>query len=95
MLEIMADFHSSNQLDATILVSIWELGVVVGPIIIGPLSETDGRLMVYHAANILSISFAAIAAFSQNMDMLIAPCFFLRIDGGIYNIEPMHRRRHV
>lgn len=75
--QILAEFHTSNQLDSTILVSIWELGEVVGPIIIGPLSEIDGRLLVYHTANILFIIFAAVAALSQSMNMLIAFRFLL------------------
>lgn len=74
---ILVEFHSSNQLYSTILVSIWELGEVVGPLVIGPLSEIYGRLPVYHTANILFITFAAIAALSQNINMLIAFRFLL------------------
>ena len=74
---ILGEFHSDSQLDATILVSIWELGEVVGPLIIGPLSEIYGRLRVYHTANVLFIIFSAIAAESQNIRMLIALRFLL------------------
>lgn len=74
---ILADFHSSNQIESTILVSIWELGEVVGPLLIGPLSEIYGRLPVYHTANILFIVFAAIAALSQSINMLIVFRFLL------------------
>lgn len=45
---ILKEFHTTNQLYATILVSIWELGEVVGPFLIGPLSEIYGRLPVFH-----------------------------------------------
>lgn len=74
---ILSEFHSTDQLDSTILVSIWELGEVVGPLLIGPLSEIYGRSAVYHAANTAFIAFALIAAESQNMNMLIAFRFML------------------
>ncbi|KAG9202755.1 hypothetical protein G6514_004008 [Epicoccum nigrum] len=37
---ILAEFKSTNKLDATLLVSIWELGEVLGPLVVAPLSET-------------------------------------------------------
>jgi MFS family permease len=89
---ILTEFHSSNQLYSTILVSIWELGEVVGPLVIGPLSEIYGRLPVYHTANILFITFAAIAAISQSINMLIAFRFLLpRIISSIYDLECVYR----
>lgn len=74
---ILEEFHSTNHLESTILVSIWELGEVVGPLIIGPLSEIYGRLPVYHTANVLFIIFSAAAAKSQSLAMLIAFRFLL------------------
>lgn len=75
--KILDDFHSDNQLHATILVSIWELGEVVGPLVVGPLSEIYGRLPIYHIMNILFVSFSVAAAESRNIDMLIAFRFLL------------------
>ena len=74
---ILVEFNSNNHLESTLLVSIWELGEVVGPLIIGPLSEVYGRLPVYHVANILFIVCSAIAAESRSINMLIAFRFLL------------------
>ena len=68
----MAEFHSNDQLESTILVSIWELGEALGPLIVAPASEILGRLPVYNAANALFILFSIGAAESQNINMLIA-----------------------
>ena len=70
--QILADFHSHNEPDATILVTVWELGQVVGPLLIAPLSELYGRLPVYHTANVLFIAFSIGIATSSSMSTLIA-----------------------
>ncbi|KAH8725906.1 major facilitator superfamily domain-containing protein [Phaeosphaeriaceae sp. PMI808] len=74
---ILKEFHSTNKFHATLLVSIWELGEVVGPFIVGPLSEIYGRLPVFHGFNVMFILFAVGAANSTNMETLIAMRFFL------------------
>ena len=56
----------------TLLVSIWELGEVFGPILIAPLSELVGRAPVYNGANILFCVMSLVSGFSSNMSMLIA-----------------------
>ncbi|OCL09910.1 MFS general substrate transporter [Glonium stellatum] len=85
---ILGEFHSTNKLDSTILVSIWELGEVVGSFLVAPLSEIYGRLPVYHAANILFIIFAIAAAESISMGMLIAMRFFLGLSVASTVINP-------
>ena len=74
---ILQEFHTTNTLESTLLVSIWELGEVVGPLFIAPLCESFGRLPTYHAANIAFILFTVAAAESTSMGMLIAMRFFL------------------
>lgn len=74
---ILAEFKSNNKLDATLLVSIWELGEVLGPLVVAPLSETWGRLPVYHGTNVLFVVFSVVAARSTSMGMLIAMRFLL------------------
>lgn len=69
--QILKDFHSTNALDATILVSIWELGEIVGPLLIAPLSELYGRLVIYHIANVLFILCSISGALSTSINMLI------------------------
>ncbi|TEY46284.1 hypothetical protein BOTCAL_0317g00040 [Botryotinia calthae] len=69
---VMDEFHVTNELYSTLLVSIWELGEVFGPFLVGPLSEVYGRMPVYHAGNILFILCLIGGALSTNMSMLIA-----------------------
>src|SRR5262245_49302861 len=85
---ILAEFHSKNKLDSTIMVSIWELGEVVGPFLIAPLSEIYGRLPVFHVFNIMFILFAIGAAQSKNMATLIAMRFFLGLSVASSVINP-------
>jgi MFS family permease len=73
----LQEFRSTDKLQSTLLVSIWELGEVVGPLIIAPLAESFGRLPVYHAANICWILLTIAAAESTSMGMLIAMRFLL------------------
>lgn len=85
---ILEEFHSQSQLEATILISIWELGEVVGPLVVGPLSEVYGRLPVYHTANVLFIVFSIVAAESWNINMLIACRFLLGFSVASTTLNP-------
>lgn len=85
---ILQEFRSTNQLHATILVSIWELGEVVGPFLIGPLTEIYGRLPIYHGFNVMFILFAVGAANSSNIQTLIAMRFFLGLSVASSVINP-------
>ncbi|KAI9041298.1 MFS general substrate transporter [Aspergillus affinis] len=69
---ILVGFHSNNVLYRTLIVSIWELGEIVAPLIWGPLSELYGRRWVLNIANVLFIAFHAGTALSTNIHMLIA-----------------------
>ncbi|KAJ8060780.1 hypothetical protein OCU04_011083 [Sclerotinia nivalis] len=69
---ILASLRSNHEIFLMLLVSVWELGEASGPLFIGPLSETYGRLPVYHMTNILFIIFSIACAVSSNIDMLLA-----------------------
>lgn len=86
--QVLAEFHSTSQLESTILVSIWELGEVFGPLIAGPLSERYGRLPVYHTTIILFIIFSIAAAKSKNINMLIAFRFLLGLTVASTTLNP-------
>lgn len=86
--QILDEFHSTSHLESTILVSIWELGEVVGPLIVGPLSERYGRLPVYHTANFLFVIFSAAAAQSTSIQMLIAFRFLLGVSVASTTLNP-------
>jgi MFS family permease len=74
----MKEFHSTNSLLATFVVSIYLLGYAIGPLIMAPLSEIYGRLPVYHVSNVLFVVFTVACAVSSNLGMLIA---FRFLDG--------------
>lgn len=61
-----------NIVYTTLLVSIWELGEVVSPLIIAPLSELYGRFWLYQICNALYILFSVGCALSSNIQMLVA-----------------------
>jgi len=70
--EILLHFKETNQIYVTLLVSIWELGEACGPLLIAPLSETYGRLPIYHTTSILFVVFSICCALSSNLNMLVA-----------------------
>jgi MFS family permease len=97
--DILAEFHSTDRLASTLLVSIWELGEVVGPLVVGPLTEAYGRLPVYHTFNVAFIVFSIVAARSTSMGMLIAMRFLLGLSVASTVINPcivadMFREQH-
>jgi MFS family permease len=83
-----AQFSVYRIFDATLLVSIWELGEVLGLLVVAPLSETWGRLPVYHTANVLFVVFSIIAARSTSMGMLIAMRFLLGVSVASTVVNP-------
>ncbi|KUL90270.1 hypothetical protein ZTR_02015 [Talaromyces verruculosus] len=74
--EILTEFPTTNTVLASMSVSIYALGLAVGPLIIAPLSEAYGRTILYHATAILFIVFSIACAVSTNLNMLIAFEFF-------------------
>ncbi|KAL8742888.1 MAG: hypothetical protein Q9190_004695 [Brigantiaea leucoxantha] len=73
---ILKELSSSDRLDETLIVSVWELGEAFGPLLIAPLSEMVGRSVVYQSANIVFLIFSLVSGFSKNMSMLIVFRFF-------------------
>ncbi|KAJ5721762.1 MFS multidrug transporter [Penicillium malachiteum] len=69
---ILTHFHSDNSLYRTLIVSIWELGEIIAPLIWGPLSEQYGRRWVLHVANFLFVAFLVGTSLSTNIQMIIA-----------------------
>ena len=69
--------HSDSFAYQTLLVSIWELGEVIGPFLLASCSELYGRLPVYHCATILFIIFSIACAASSSLPMLITFRFLI------------------
>ncbi|KAK4448338.1 major facilitator superfamily domain-containing protein [Podospora aff. communis PSN243] len=72
---VMKDFNTTSTTFQTFCVSIFVLGFASGPLLLAPLSELYGRVIVYHVTNILFLSFTIMCALSSNQGMLLAARF--------------------
>ncbi|MCJ1265020.1 hypothetical protein MMC22_004895 [Lobaria immixta] len=69
---VMEDFNTSSTTFATFVVSIFVLGFACGPLVLAPLSELYGRVIIYNITNVLFLGFTMLCAVSQNQSMLLA-----------------------
>lgn len=79
--QIMKELGSSNDTEATFVVSIFILGFAFGPLFIAPLSELYGRIPIYHVCNSLFVVFSACCALSNGVPMLMAFRFLSGVSG--------------
>ena len=84
---ILEEFHSNNRLDSTILVSVWELGSR-WPSFCWPSLRLVWKTPGLSRCNLLFIIFAIVAAESQNINMLIALRFLLRLTVASTTLNP-------
>ncbi|KAI3390836.1 hypothetical protein diail_8554 [Diaporthe ilicicola] len=68
---VMEEFNTSSTTFATFVVSIFVLGFACGPLILAPLSELYGRVLIYNITNVLFLGFTIGCALSQNQSMLL------------------------
>ena len=97
----MRHFHQTSSTIATLTVSIYVLGLAIGPLVVAPLSELYGRLILYHVCNFLFLVFTIACAVSTNVGMFLAFRFLcgcagsapLTLGGGsIADIMPQEKR---
>ncbi|KAI1379511.1 major facilitator superfamily domain-containing protein [Hypoxylon crocopeplum] len=69
--QVMRDFESTNEVIASLIVSIYVLGWGLGPLIVAPLSEVWGRLAVYTGSNLLYVVSTAACALSPGLGSLV------------------------
>lgn len=69
---IEVEFQSDSHVYSTLFVSVMEIGMILGPLLIAPLSELYGRTRVYNTGNILFVLFTVAGGLSRNFEMLIA-----------------------
>lgn len=74
--QVLRSFNETSNTMATFVVSIYILGFAIGPLIIAPLSELYGRILLYNASNLLFVIFNVACALSTSLDMLIVFRFF-------------------
>lgn len=51
--ELMVEFEQNSRTLGSFVVSVYVLGFAAGPMVFAPLSELYGRLIVYHASNVV------------------------------------------
>ncbi|KAK3674079.1 hypothetical protein LTR78_005926 [Recurvomyces mirabilis] len=83
--DVLRDFGTTSETLAAFVVSVYILGYAVGPLLIGPASETYGRYWVYVICNIMFLIFTTAYAVSQNMAQLIVFRFF----AGAFGVCPI------
>jgi len=69
--QLMKEFKSDNLELASFVVSVYVLGFAFGPLLIAPMSEIYGRLIVYHVCNIAFIGFLVGCALAPSLNALI------------------------
>ncbi|KAH8811286.1 major facilitator superfamily domain-containing protein [Xylogone sp. PMI_703] len=69
--EIMATFHSTNETIEAFVTSVYLLGYVFGPLILAPLSELYGRVIVYNICNFGFLIWSIACALANNLTALI------------------------
>jgi multidrug resistance protein len=83
--QLMEENHSDNTILATLVVTIYVLGLATGPLFFGPLSELYGRLIIQHVGNVGFIAFTIACAVSPNLNTLIG----MRLLQGIFAAVPL------
>jgi MFS family permease len=66
------DFHITSSTITSLTVSIYLCGFAIGPMVIAPLSELYGRLIIYHVCNVMYIGFTIGCALGKNTGMFLA-----------------------
>ncbi|TQB72955.1 hypothetical protein MPDQ_006380 [Monascus purpureus] len=99
--QVVAEFHVTNDLLGSLVVSTYVLGLAFGPLILAPLSEVYGRKIIYSISNVLYVIFTIACAVSSSMSMLIVWRFLagcvgsapMSIGGGtIADMFPLQQR---
>lgn len=99
--QLATEFHITDSTVAAMTVSLYVLGFALGPLLLAPLSELFGRLVVYHLCNIIYVPFTLGCAFSTNTAMFLAFRFIcgsaasgpMSIGGGtIADVTPPEKR---
>ncbi|KAH8698941.1 putative MFS multidrug transporter [Talaromyces proteolyticus] len=79
---IAADLNITSTVVSTLAITLYVLGVAIGPLLMAPLSEKYGRVPIYHIANIIFIAFLIGNALSQSAAQFMVFRFFSGCAGG-------------
>ncbi|KAF2111626.1 major facilitator superfamily domain-containing protein [Lophiotrema nucula] len=79
--DIINDFKQYDKYLASFVVSAYVLGYAIGPLLIGPLSEIYGRVIMYHVCNLIFVLFTCLCAVSHDLGFLAAMRFLAGCGG--------------
>ena len=79
--QIATEFHITNSIESQIVLSIFVLAFAIGPMILGPLSELYGRVIILQSSNVLFLAFNTACGFAQNKQQLMAFRFLAGLGG--------------
>ncbi|KAL3472237.1 putative MFS transporter [Aspergillus californicus] len=80
--DIAADFQITSTAISTLAITLYVLGIAIGPMFMSPLSEVYGRVPIYHAASVIFVVFIIGNALSQNAAQFMVFRFFSGCAGG-------------
>jgi len=80
---VLADFNVSSSAVSSLAVTIFLLGLALGPMFLSSMGEVYGRLPVYHTANIVFIAFIIGNALSKNLTQFMVFRFISGCAGGM------------
>ncbi|KAF4925862.1 MFS transporter prlG [Colletotrichum viniferum] len=69
--EILKDFNAPDGVLSSLVISIFNLGFVFGPVLAAPMSELYGRYPAYSISNVLFLACNAACAVSPNLGVLL------------------------
>lgn len=80
--EIEADLNIASNVASTLAVTLYVLGIAIGPMFISPLSEIYGRVPIYHGANVMFVAFILGNALSRSLAQFLVFRFLSGCAGG-------------
>ncbi|EEP76068.1 conserved hypothetical protein [Uncinocarpus reesii 1704] len=80
--KLMAEFDITSHTVSTLAITLFVLGIAIGPMVMSPLSEVYGRRPVYHIANVMFIAFMVGNALSRNIAQFMVFRFISGCAGG-------------
>jgi MFS family permease len=80
--DIAADLHITSTVVSTLTVTLYVLGIAIGPMFMSPLSEIFGRVPVYHGATTTFVAFIIGTALSKTTAQFMVFRFLSGCAGG-------------
>ncbi|KAF2132734.1 putative MFS transporter [Dothidotthia symphoricarpi CBS 119687] len=69
--QLAEEFHIKSPTVEAMTVSLYVLGFALGPLVLAPLSELYGRLIIYYFCNFVYLAFTVGCTFSTNVAMFL------------------------